>query len=154
MTATYSVSASTRVRVPAERVYGIIADYHEGHPRILPKQFTSLVVEEGGVGAGTIIRCEMRLMGQKQTFRAAVTEPEPGRVLRESIIEGDPLITTFTVMPTASGDECDVSIESVVPAKPGVRGLIERFFLPRILAPMYQEELERLNDYAISGIPR
>ena len=152
MTATYSVSASARVRVPAERVYRIIADYREGHPHILPKQFTSLVVEEGGVGAGTIIRCEMRLMGQKQTFRAAVTEPEPGRVLRETIIEGDPLVTTFTVMPTASGHECDVTIESVVPVKPGIRGMIERFFVPRMLTPMYREELERLNDYAISGM--
>ena len=154
MTASYSVGATARVRTAAERVYAIIADYREGHPRILPKQFTSLVVEEGGVGTGTIIRCEMRLMGQKQTFRAAVTEPEPGRVLRETIIEGHPLVTTFTVTPAAGGHECDVTIESTVPVKPGLRGMIERFFVPRMLTPMYRDELRRLNDYALAGISR
>lgn len=154
MTPTYSVSATARVQALSQRVYGIIADYREGHPRILPKQFTSLVVEQGGVGAGTVIRCEMRLLGQRQTFRAAVTEPEPGRVLRETIIEGDPLITTFTVVPSAGGRECEVTIQSTVPVKPGVRGMIERFFVPRLLAPMYQEELGRLSTYAITGVPR
>jgi hypothetical protein len=154
MSPSYSVAATARVRTTAERVYRIIADYREGHPRILPKQFTSLVVEQGGVGAGTIIRCEMRLMGHTQTFRAAVTEPEPGRVLRETIIEGDPLVTTFTVVPTDNGRECDVTIQSTVPVKRGVRGVVERFFVPRMLAPIYQEELRRLDDYAISGNSR
>ena len=154
MTRTFSVSATARVRASAERVYGIIADYREGHPRILPKQFTSLVVEQGGVGAGTIIRCEMRLMGGRQVFRAAVTEPEPGRVLRETIIEGDPLVTTFTVAPAVGESECDVTIQSDVPLKPGVRGVLERFFVPRMLTPMYEEELRRLNDYATAGTSR
>ena len=154
VTAAYSVGATARVHATPERAYRIIADYREGHPRILPKQFTSLVVEQGGVGAGTVIRCEMRLMGQKQTFRATVTEPEPGRVLRETIFEGDPLVTTFTVVPVSGGRECDVTIQSTVPVKPGVRGMIERFFVPRLLAPMYQEELKLLNDYAVSGSSR
>lgn len=144
----YAVAARARVNAPPERVYGIIADYRVGHPAILPKQFTSLVVEAGGVGAGTVIRCEMRVLGGKQMFRAAVTEPEPGRVLVETIIEGDPLVTTFTVDPTEDGRACDVTIASVIDKKPGVRGFIERFLSPRILAPMYREELRLLNGYA------
>ena len=38
-----------------ERGYSILADYREGHASILPPQFTSMVVEQGGVGAGTVI---------------------------------------------------------------------------------------------------
>ncbi len=68
---------------PADRVYAIIADYRNGHPHILPKQFRNLTVEQGGVGAGTIIRFEVRVFGQTQHFRAVVSEPEPGRVLVE-----------------------------------------------------------------------
>ena len=144
----FSVGATARVQAPPERVYGIIADYHVGHPAILPKQFTSLDVEAGGTGAGTVIRCEMRVLGQKQVFRAAVTEPQPGRVLVETIIEGDPLVTTFTVEPADSGRACDVTISSVIEQKPGLRGTIERFLSPRILEPIYREELRLLNEYA------
>jgi hypothetical protein len=32
-------------------VYDTIADYHIGHPRILPRHFSGLTVEEGGIGA-------------------------------------------------------------------------------------------------------
>jgi hypothetical protein len=146
---TYSVRAAARVSAPPDRVYSIIADYHHGHPAILPKQFTSLVVEQGGVGAGTIIRCQMRVLGQTQTFRAAVSEPQPGRVLMERIIEGDPVVTTFTVSPADGGQYSDVSIESTMDVKPGLRGIVERFLSPRLLMPIYREELRRLNDYAV-----
>jgi hypothetical protein len=144
----YAVTARARVNAPPERVYAIIADYRVGHPAILPKQFTSLVVETGGTGAGTVIRCELRVLGQKQAFRAAVTEPQPGRVLVETIIEGDPLVTSFTVDPADGGRASEVTISSVITRKPGVRGIIERFLSPRILAPMYRDELQLLNEYA------
>jgi hypothetical protein len=81
-------------------------------------------------------------------FRAAVTEPQPGRVLVETIIEGDPLVTTFTVEPADGGRACDVTIASVIEQKPGLRGMIERVLSPRILQPMYREELRLLNEYA------
>jgi hypothetical protein len=81
-------------------------------------------------------------------FRATVTEPEPGRVLVETIIEGDPLVTTFIVAPADGGRACEVTITSVIEKKPGVRGMIERFLSPRILEPMYREELRLLDEYA------
>ena len=148
MGTSFSVGAKARVDAPPDRVYGIIADYHVGHPAILPKQFTALDVEAGGTGAGTVIRCEMRVLGQKQIFRATVTEPRPGRVLVETIIEGDPLETTFTVEPADGGRACDVTISSVIEQKPGLRGMIERFLSPKILGPLYREELRLLNAYA------
>ena len=38
-------------------------------------------MEEGGYGAGTRIRVGVHLAGRKSSFRADVSEPEPGRVL-------------------------------------------------------------------------
>jgi hypothetical protein len=36
---TYTVTGSARIEADPARVYGIIADYHHGHPSIVPKQF-------------------------------------------------------------------------------------------------------------------
>jgi hypothetical protein len=48
-----TISASAVVDAPAVTVYGVLADYHEGHPSILPRPpFGELVVESGGTGAG------------------------------------------------------------------------------------------------------
>src|ERR1041384_5860716 len=91
------VRASAIIPARRERVYSLIANYRDGHPRILPKQFSNLVVEQGGVGAGTLIRFQMSLVGKKQTFRAAITEPEPGRVLVESYFDTDGMATSFIV---------------------------------------------------------
>ena len=43
------ISASALIQAPAQQVYAIIADYGNGHPRILPKPyFVSPTVEQGG----------------------------------------------------------------------------------------------------------
>src|SRR6476619_4413817 len=91
------VTASARIASAPERVYAIIADYKNGHPRILPKQFLGLAVEQGGVGAGTVINFQMRAFGRIVTNRSAVTEPEPGRVLVETELGGKGIVTPFTV---------------------------------------------------------
>src|SRR5688500_9099663 len=94
--AAQQVSASALMHAPPQAVYAIIADYHHGHPQILPKPpFVSLAVEQGGTGAGTVIRVHMRVLGQLHMVRAVVTEPEPGRVLVETNDNGS--VTTFTV---------------------------------------------------------
>jgi len=57
-------TSSAVVAAPAPIVYGLIADYHQGHPSILPpKYFQNLQVEEGGVGAGTRISFQMQSFG-------------------------------------------------------------------------------------------
>jgi hypothetical protein len=56
------VTASAEIDAPAQRVYSILADYREGHPRILPKEyFPFLQVEQGGIGAGTRLHFQMRV---------------------------------------------------------------------------------------------
>ena len=138
------VSASATIPARRERVYSLIANYNDGHPRILPRQFTSLVVEQGGVGAGTIIRFQMSVFGRKQTFRAAISEPDPGRVLVETDLDANGAVTTFTVNPGAAPADSHVTISTELPVRSGVRGKIERTLTALLLRPLYVKELENL----------
>ena len=142
---TIRVTGIARIDAPAAKVYGIIADYHVGHPSILPPAFRNLVVEEGGVGAGTRIRFEVKIGGQLRKLRAVITEPDPGRVLVESDPDGGGA-TTFTVTPL--GDSlCQVHILTEWTSG-GLRGWVESFLAPRMLDPLYREELEILQRVA------
>jgi|SRR5215831_4546679 len=140
----HTVSASAVIPARRERIYSLIANYNDGHPRILPKQFTSLVVEQGGVGAGTVIRFQMSLLGRKQNFRAAITEPEPGRVLVETDLDSNGAVTTFTVNPGGAPADSHVTISTELPARGGFLGKIERIMTTLLLRPLYVKELENL----------
>ena len=145
----HRVTASARIAAPAPRVYQILADYHE-HARILPRQhFKSLVIERGGVGAGTVIAVEMLALGSTQRFRAEVSEPSPGRVLAERII-GSGMVTTFTVVPAADGTT-DLTIATELTAKRGFGGMLERFISRRVLPPIYVAELKEIDRYAVAN---
>src|SRR5919202_4125693 len=97
-------SAERVVAAPAAVVYHLISDYaahHRDAPEgFLPDAFTNLVVERGGVGAGTVVRFASTLGGRRQTMTASITEPQPGRVLVES---GPGVTTTFSVVPEGNG---------------------------------------------------
>ena len=144
------VSATARINAPPDRVYGVIADYRNGHPRILPKQFSGLTVDAGGYGAGTVIRCSIKLMGRKMEFRAVISEPQPGRVLLEKIDGPSPSQTTFTVDPGPTGQESIVTISTEVTTRSGLAGIIERFMTTRMLKPIYKEELALLAAVAVA----
>jgi hypothetical protein len=147
MSVPYDVRASAIVRAPAARVYAILADYRDDHRRILPPQyFTWLDAEQGGVGAGTVIRVGMRVMGRARSFRAAITEPEHGRVLVETDLAGR-VETTFLVEP-AGPSESRVTIRSVLSSRRGVAGVLERFATKKFLGRVYAAELTRLAEYA------
>lgn len=142
----FTVKASSRVNAPSDVVYDIIADYRNGHPHILPKQyFEWLEVERGGRGEGTVIRFQMRVLGQSRVLRAVVTEPEPGRVLVETDTNGGP-VTTFTVEPEEYGSR--VTFSTVLTSAGGLLGVVERFVLRRVLRRIYVRELEQLNRVA------
>jgi uncharacterized protein YndB with AHSA1/START domain len=140
-------AATSVIDAPPERVYAVLADYHRHHPNILPKlYFTGLRVEEGGVGAGTVVVADMDVYGSKRSFRLAVTEPEPGRVLAESDASAG-IFTTFTVEPWAGGAKSRVTIASEAQASPGFAGWIEQLVNPLITARIYRAELGQLNAY-------
>jgi hypothetical protein len=147
---TYVISATAQVNAPPRRVYDTIANYHTGHPRILPKQFQNLKVEHGGIGAGTVITFQVRMLGQTITFRAEVTEPDPGRVLVETNVKGSDSVTTFIVEPGDRPDSAMVTISTVFQRHPGVSGAIEKFVTERVIQPMYAEELRLLESVAAS----
>jgi hypothetical protein len=138
------VTASAIIPSRRERVYSIIANYNDGHPRIVPKQFSNIVVEQGGVGAGTVIRYQMRLFGKKQTFRAAVTEPEPGRVLVETDLDTNGAVTTFTVDPGTAPADSRVTISTTLAIRAGFLGKIEKTLSTLWLRPLYVQELANL----------
>lgn len=138
------VSASAIIPARRERIYSLISNYNDGHPRILPKQFSSLVVEQGGAGAGTIIRFQMSVFGRKQTFRAAITEPEPGRVLVETDLDANGAITTFTVNPGGAPADSRVTISTELAVRSGFLGKIEKTLSTLLLRPIYLKELENL----------
>jgi hypothetical protein len=138
------ISASAIIPARRERVYSLIANYHDGHPRIIPKQFSNLTVEQGGVGAGTIIRFQMSILGRKQTFRAAITEPEPGRVLVETDLDSSGAVTTFTVDPGTAPADSLVTISTELPVRSGFLGRVERVLATLLLRPIYLKELQNL----------
>jgi uncharacterized membrane protein len=146
-----NVSAQQTIDAPTDVVYGCIADMREHHPRFLPPAFSDFAVESGGVGAGTVIRFKLNAGGRVRDYTMEVAEPEPGRVLTESDT-GSSLVTAFTVTP--DGERSRVQIESSWQGAGGIGGVFERTFAPRVLRRLYQDELERLNQYAASRAAR
>lgn len=143
--------ASAVLEAGAESVYAAIADYHDRHPRILPKPpFVSLEVVEGGTGAGTVITLRMKVLGKLQTTRGVVTEAEPGRLLVEAYDSG--YVTSFRVEPVEGGRHARVTIETELP-RGGIAGAIERWLVERMLRPVYLQELKNLERVALEDAP-
>ncbi len=143
--ATVSVAAEGAVGAPAARVYTYLSDYQQHHPRILPDAFSDFVVEQGGVGAGTVIRFRLKAGGRTRAYHQRVDEPDPGRVLRETDVNSN-ANTAFTVTP--EGDGSRVRIVTTWERSKGIAGVFERLFAPRLLNKLYADELARLDRYA------
>lgn len=137
---------SGRIEAAASVVYGIIADYTGPHQRIIPPRYLRrLEAERGGVGAGTIIRFELVMMGSARKMRAEVTEPRPGRELRENDVTGRGF-TSFQVEPI-DDRSCNVRIETHSIAQ-GIRLWLERRLAGPLLNRIIVEELKLLADEA------
>jgi len=138
-----TITAERELDAPAPILYHLLADYRTHHrpEGFLPPAFSDMEVLKGGVGAGTEARWVVDV-GGRRTITATITEPIPGHTLLET---ADRLVTTFTVDPTEAGAR--VRFETVID-EPGVRGVLTRLFAPRMLAPLYADELVRLGEYA------
>lgn len=142
------VAVTETLSAAAEPVYRLLADYRVGHPSILPaKYFHDLVVEEGGVGEGTVIRFQMTALGKTRTVRGVVSEPEPGRKLVETYPESG-MVTSFLVEPRGS-DSCELTIATEWEPR-GLSGLIERLLVPPLLRKIYREEIGNISRAACS----
>jgi hypothetical protein len=140
------VAATGLVHASPELTFACLADYRHHHRPLpegfLPPAFTALDVEQGGVGSGTRIRMTMRLAGSTRTLVADVSESRPGRQLVET---SDLVVTTFTVDPAPEGAR--VTIDSAFQLG-GVANVLMGPLLPRLLAPIYADELRRLDAHA------
>lgn len=142
---TIHVSVEGAVGAPCDTVYGYVADMREHHPRFLPPAFSDFEVETGGVGAGTVTRFRVTAGGRSREYRMTTTEPEPGRVLKESDANSS-LTTTYTVAP--DGPASRVRIATSWEGAGGIGGFFERLFAPRAMRSIYTDELARLDRYA------
>jgi hypothetical protein len=146
---TYIVESTALIKAPSSLVYSIVADYRDGHPHILPKpDFLSLHVEQGGYGEGTVINFEMMVLGRKRSFRAAVTEPEPGRVLVETNLEEDGALSSFILTPI-DHEQTEVKIRTEGKTqRDGALGRLERWVTGMYLRRVYLRELALLDALA------
>ncbi|HET6386621.1 MAG TPA: SRPBCC family protein [Armatimonadota bacterium] len=145
-----NVSEEKVIAAPAEKVYACLTDYERHHGKILPPSFSNYRVEQGGLGAGTIVSFQMAARGRMRTFRMQVDEPKPGETLRETDTNSS-LVTNFTVTPQDGG--CRVRIDTRWKGASGIGGVMERFFAPRALGKIYVDELARLDEYVRSLPP-
>jgi hypothetical protein len=139
------VMAEGPVGAPADRVYELISDHRNHHPRFLPANFSNFEIERGGVGAGTIMTFTLTAGSRSRNYRMRIDEPEPGHVMTESDTTSS-LVTTWTVTP--DGDRSRVRIETRWDGAKGVGGFFERLFAPAAMRSIYNDELRRLDRYA------
>ena len=139
-----TITAERLIAAPADVLYHVLADYREHHrpEGFLPPAFSDVVISRGGVGAGTEVSWNVDAGGRRRPVHATISEPEPGRTLLET---APGLETTFTVTPADGGAR--VRFDTVID-DPGIQGLMTRLFAGRLLAPIYADELDRLETYA------
>jgi len=144
------VEASDVIDARPEEIYAILSDYRVGHAAILPKPyFQEMLIEQGGQGAGTILRLKMSVFGQESRYHQIVTEPEPGRLLVETDIETGQF-SSFTLEPLNGGAQTRVTIHSEFPGKPGLVGWMEKLMQPPIVRHIFKKELRNLAEYVRS----
>ena len=135
--------------VPAspQEVYAVLADYAHEHVHIVPtKYLRNLEVEQGGFGAGTIIRYRARAFGIERPSRAIISEPEAGRVLVEQETTTG-LKTTFTVTPTAQPDQThlQITVRWVPSSNPFT--MVEQALYPYIMRDMLTQSFQLVAQY-------
>jgi polyketide cyclase/dehydrase/lipid transport protein len=144
-----TITAERRMRAPADAIYHSIANYRDHHRPggFLPPQFSDMQVATGGIGAGTEVSWVLETGGRARRISATISEPVPGRRL----VETSPgIVTTFIVDPAPDG--AIVRFETVID-EGGIQGLLTRLFAERLLRPVYEDELTRLEVYA-ADLPR
>jgi hypothetical protein len=87
----------------------------------------------------------MKAFGKVNVAEAQVTEPVPGRELRETLSDGT--VTTFLAEPLGPA-ECQVTFTTRY-ERAGLRGWVERFVAPAYLRKVYVAELAQLERVAV-----
>jgi uncharacterized protein YndB with AHSA1/START domain len=131
------------VDAPPEEVYSFLADYRDKRPIILTRNFLDYRVEQGGRGAGTMIGYRLQAGRRERAYHMRVEELPGGHSLIERDMDSS-LVTTWTVIPAASGRQSRVVVTTEWEGSGGVGGFFERTFAPMALRSIYTRMLERL----------
>ena len=138
--------AERLIDAPAEVVYHLLADYRVHHrpEGFLPPAFSDQEILRGGVGEGTELRYTLTAGNRPRVVTSVISEPEPGRRLVET---APGIETTVIVEPAAGGSR--VRFDTIL-EESGVQGLLTRLFAARLIAPIYEDELDRLEALAMA----
>jgi uncharacterized protein YndB with AHSA1/START domain len=144
-----TLRAERQIDAPPDLIYHLLADYRVHHrpEGFLPPAFSDQEILSGGVGAGTELRYTLTAGGRPRVVTSRIIEPEPGRTLVE-IAPG--IETTFTVEPTADGTR--VRFDTVL-HEGGLQGVLTRLFAGRLLGPIFDDELDRLEALTLAHPP-
>jgi uncharacterized protein YndB with AHSA1/START domain len=143
------VQTGRDIAAPQDHVFACVADFKQHRPKWLPPNYSDLVVEEGGVGAGTKVRYRLKVGPRERTYHMQIGEPAPGSVLVENDTQSSMAIT-WTVTPRGAGSH--VQVQGQWQGAAGVGGFFERMFAPRGLRRLFDDDLTRLATYA-TGSP-
>jgi hypothetical protein len=140
------IEVSAVIDAQPEEIYVVIADYRNGHPRIMPEEYLrGLEVEAGGYGAGTIIRFRVHSFGMDHPARSIISEPESGRVLVETEMMTN-IITTYTLTPLSDGKtRLQIASEWQISRNPFVA--LQQALYPRLMRAMDAKELELISAF-------
>lgn len=140
------VVAERVMKAAPDRVQAVLVDYSGRRKEILPEGFSEYAVEQGGQGAGTIMRYRFQRARRDRVYRMEVTQAAGGEIVERDLTSS--LVTTWKVRPEASGSR--VEIETHWNGAPGIGGFFERTFAPKVLSRMYDDMLARLQTVAES----
>jgi uncharacterized protein YndB with AHSA1/START domain len=104
-----AIEAERTVDAPMELVWRLLRDYRTARARMFGGPFAGYELREGGVGAGTVIGCRLRVGRHERALVLAVEEPTPGRQLRERDRHGG-LLVTWTLTPGGDGERTLVRV--------------------------------------------
>ena len=141
---------NTTIAASPDTVYEFLADYSERRPRILTPNFSDYSVEEGGQGAGTVVRYRMGA-GRERPYRMRVEEAERGSLIKERDTDSS-FTTTWELSPADGGESTRVRVTVEWDGASGVAGIFERLFAPGGVRGVYSGVLENLKA-SVEGTP-
>ena len=131
--------AEGSVAAPPAEVYVFLTDYRR-RPEILPANYQDYRVEEGGTGAGTVVRYRFKAGPRERDYRVRAETPDTATLVERDL--ESTLVTTWKVTPSGGGST--VRIETEWQGASGVGGFFERTFAPKALSRVHSDTLARL----------
>ena len=131
--------AEGAVAAPPAEVFAFLTDYRR-RPEILPTNYQDYRVEEGGAGAGTVVRYRFKAGPRERDYRVRAETPDAGTLVERDL--GSTLVTTWRVIPAGEGSR--VRVETEWQGASGVGGFFERTFAPKALSRVHTDTLSRL----------